>query len=260
MNNRNYDSNEPIIVGLAGKAATGKTSVAHSIVPKAAFTKEQSGLIWDHIFFAMPLYEFYSIRTKIEGVNSKSRKLFAIHDVVYELYGSSPLGKMPEYHDLVNLVNKIYDEQLPDSDIKPRSFLQKAGDYCRYYDEECFAKWGVRKALKIHNEYISSIEEEESVKPHCILISDVRFKNEAEHILSKPNSMVIEYTASDEVRRNRIFNRDSVYMTDEQMSHRSELEIDTFKELITASIDSSQLTIEQQVSATINTIKERFGF
>lgn len=257
--NENYDPEKPIIIGLAGKAATGKTSVAETIVPKASFTNERSGVLWDHIFFAMPLYEFYSIRTKIQGSNSQSRKLYAIHEALYDLYGASPLGKIPHYYELISLVDKIYNEPLPNTDTKPRSFLQKVGDYCRSYDEECFAKWGVRKAVKIYNEYVNAISEEEEIKPHCILISDVRFKNEAEAILAKPNSMVIEFTASDSIRRERIFGRDSVYMTDEQMSHRSELEIDTFKDLITESIDSSELTIEEQSMKTIDIIKKRFG-
>lgn len=254
-----YDPDYPIIVGLAGKAATGKTSVAEAIVPKASFGNDKDGLIWDHIFFAMPLYEFFSIRTKIEGANSQSRKLYAIHETLYNLYGSSPIGNIPHYYEMISLVDKIYNEPLPDTETKPRSFLQNIGDYCRSYDESCFAKWGVRKAQKIHQNYITEAEKEkEDTKPHCILISDVRFRNEAECILSQPNSFLIRFDASDEVRRERIFTRDSVYMTDEQMSHRSEKDLDNISKDLFHIIDSSYINIEEQVKQTIEAIKGKF--
>ena len=255
---KQYDPDYPIVVGLAGKAATGKTIVAETIVPKASFGTNSNGLVWDHIFFAMPLYEFYSIRTKIEGMNAKSRKLFATHETLYDLYGSSPLGKMPDYNDFVDLVNKINSEPVDHDGSKPRSFLQKIGDYCRQYDEECFAKWGVRKANRIHGEYISSLSEETEL-PHCIMISDVRFVNEAQAILSQPNGIIIKFEASDEVRRERILARDFVLMTDEQLSHRSEKEIDSMSDIIDLVINSDSMSIEDQVNETIRLIKESFG-
>jgi dephospho-CoA kinase len=71
--------------------------------------------------------------------------------------------------------------------------------------------------------------------------------------------MLIAYDASPEVRRERIFNRDGVYMTDEQMSHKSEKEIEIFASSASVTIDSSSMSVEQQAQATIDTIKERFG-
>jgi dephospho-CoA kinase len=249
----------PIVVGLAGKAATGKTSVAESIVPKAAFASVKEGFVWDHIFFAMPLYEFYSIRTKIEGLNSESRKLYAIHEVLYELYGSSPIGNIPQYNDLVKLTNEILHKGLMFSGSKPRSFLQEVGDMCRQYDQECFAKWGVRKAKQLHKEYVKSISEEDQQHPHCVLISDVRFENEAEAILSQPNGMLIVYDADPEVRKERILMRDGVMMTEEQMSHKSEKQIDLFIDKASVVIDSSSMTIEEQVMATVESIRKYSG-
>jgi cytidylate kinase len=255
---KQYDPDYPIIVGLAGKAATGKTVVAETIVPKASFGTNSNGLVWDHIFFAMPLYEFYSIRTKIEGMNAQSRKLFATHETLYDLYGSSPLGNMPEYKNFVDLVNQINSEPVDHDGSKPRSFLQKIGDYCRSYDEECFAKWGVRKANQIHSDYTSSLSEESEL-PHCVLISDVRFVNEAQAILSQPNGIIIKFEASDQVRRERILSRDFVLMTDEQLSHRSEKEIDSMSDIIDLAINSDSMSIEDQVKETIKLIKESFG-
>ena len=253
----NYDPEHPIIIGLAGKAATGKTSVAELIVPKASFSNEREGMIWDHIFFAMPIYEFYSIRTKIKGIDADSRKLFATQETLYDLYGGSPISGVPEYNTFIDLTKKIATAAMTDGGLKPRSYLQKIGDYCREHDENCFSKWGIRKANKIHREYLKGSDEDE-LKPHCILISDVRFVNEAEAILKAPNSMIILFEASDEVRKDRILSRDGVMMTDEQMSHKSEQQIDLMDSLVSARIDSSSMDVEAQALATINIIKERF--
>jgi len=71
--------------------------------------------------------------------------------------------------------------------------------------------------------------------------------------------MLIMFDASDEVRRERIFSRDGVYMTDAQMSHRSEKEIDNFAHTASATIDSSSMSVEDQAVKTITLIKEKFG-
>lgn len=255
----NFDHNYPIVLGLAGKAATGKTSVAEAIVPKASFAAAQQGMLWEHIFFAMPLYEFYSSRTKIEGLNSESRKLFSIHQTLYELYGSSPLGAMPHYDDFVKLTKSIATKQLNFNGSKPRSFLQEVGDMCRSYDSDCFAKWGISKANKLFFEYKKSLSEDEEEIPYCVIISDVRFKNEAESILSSPNGMLIVFDADPNVRQERILIRDGVKMTEEQMSHKSEKEIDLFIDQASAIIDSSSMTVEEQALETMRIVRERFS-
>ena len=85
----------PIIIGLAGKAGAGKTSVAEQIVPKGAIETIKDGMKWDHIFFALPLYEMASIRKNITGERERSRKLFALHEVLYDVYGGSAIGSIP---------------------------------------------------------------------------------------------------------------------------------------------------------------------
>ena len=54
MNNTTFKKQQPIIIGLAGKAGSGKTSVAEAIVPKAGFESLRYGMKWDHIFYALP--------------------------------------------------------------------------------------------------------------------------------------------------------------------------------------------------------------
>ena len=139
--------------------------------------------------------------------------------------------------------------------MKPRSFLQKAGDLCRAYDEDCFAKWGVLKANKLFRSHMKTPEYEDQDMPMAIIISDVRFVNEAKKILSQPNGLVICYEASDEVRNQRMMKRDGYIMTPEQMNHRSEQEIDLIKENASAIINTDNLNIAEQALATTNLIQ-----
>jgi dephospho-CoA kinase len=250
-------SNQPIIVGLAGKAGSGKTSVAEEIVPKGSFATKKYGMNWDHIFFALPLYELASIRRNIKGFDEESRKLHAIHNVVYEIFGGSPLGNMPHYNDLVEVVRSIYNLPIEPEGTKPRSFLQKAGDICRNQKEECFASWGVIKANNLHRQYIKSItkDDEDDPQEHMgIIISDVRFVNEAEYILKQPNGFVVCFDASKETLNDRLLKRDGRLMSEEQMSHKSEQQIDNIKNICSAIINTDDMTIQEQTFETLQTL------
>lgn len=249
--------NQPIIIGLAGKAGSGKTSVAEEIVPKGSFATKKLGITWDHIFFALPLYELASIRRNIKGFDEESRKLHAIHNVTYEIFGGSPLGNMPHYNDLVDIVKSIYNLPIEPEGIKPRSFLQKAGDVCRSYDENCFASWGVIKANSLYRQHIKSHsnEDEEPTEPDmAIIISDVRFVNEAEYILKQPNGFVVCFEASESTLTDRLMKRDGKMMSDEQKSHRSEQQIDDIKKICSAIINTDDMTIEEQTFETLKAI------
>ena len=255
MNNKKFYKDYPIVIGLAGKAATGKTSVAEKIVPKAEVSPVSNHVKWDHLFFALPLYELASIRKNSLGFRQKDRQLFSIHEVVYDIFGSNALGTIPDYDMFSQLVKDIYNLPIEPEDMKPRSFLQKAGDLCRAYDEDCFAKWGVLKANKLFRSHMKTPEYEDQDMPMAIIISDVRFVNEAKKILSQPNGLVICYEASDEVRNQRMMKRDGYIMTPEQMNHRSEQEIDLIKENASAIINTDNLNIAEQALATTNLIQ-----
>ena len=251
----NIQPNSPIILGLSGKAGSGKTSVAEQIVPKGSFANMVNGIVWDHIFYALPLYELASIRKTISGTNADSRQLFAIHSVLFDIYGGSPLGSIPSYQDFVERVSTIKSLQIEPEGIKPRSFLQKAGDICRQDYADCFAKWGVFKANRIYNQYIKSLSEDEEESTFGVIISDVRFENEAELILQQPNGFVVYFDADQEVLNQRILNRDGKIMTDEQKNHISEQQTEIVKSIATSVIDCSSMTIEQQTNATLGLIK-----
>jgi dephospho-CoA kinase len=246
----------PIILGLAGKAATGKTSVAENIVPKAQINKPVTdNIAWDHIFFALPLYELASIKKNSLGQRQKDRQLFSIHEVVYDIYGRNALGAIPSYEDFCKLVKDIYNLPIEPEGIKPRSFLQKAGDLCREYDPQCFARWGIIKTSQMFREYMSTQEYSENETPLCVIVSDVRFENEAAMIAKQPNGIVICYEASDEVRSQRMMKRDGRLMTTEQSSHKSELEMDLVKKYASAIINTDELSIEDQTKETIKFIQ-----
>ena len=259
MKEFNYNPKKPIIVGLSGKAVTGKTSVAEAIVPKASIVNESSGILWDHIFFALPLYELANIRNQIRGSRQQTRQLYAIHETLYDVFGGSPIGDIPSYEELFALVKSIHDLPIEPEGVKPRSFLQKAGDLCRSHKSDCFAQWGINKVKKIYSEYISSLNEDADPSPFGVIISDVRFINEAEAIRSQENSILVCYTASDEARNQRMMNRDGRLMTEEQMNHPSELQIDDIATISDLVMDTTDMSIEEQKGLTSEFVASMVG-
>ena len=246
--------NSPIILGISGLAGTGKTSVAEAIVPKGRITTE-SDMIWDHIFFALPLYELASIKTNVRGLRQRDRQLYEIHNVLYDLYGGSPISNVPDYEDLTKLVHDIYNLPI-EYDMKPRTFLQKAGDLCRQLRQDCFATWAIAKANKLYKEYLRTTDEENQL-PFVVIISDVRFLNEAHTILAQENGTLLNFSASDNVRFQRLMQRDGYLMSEEQRKHKSENEMDSVREVAHAIIDTDGLTIAEQTKATVSYIRER---
>ena len=167
------------------------------------------------------------------------------------MYGGSPLGDFPDYSDMIDRVNKIYELPIEPEGVKPRTFLQTAGDLCRKDYDNCFAKWAVNKSKKIYSNYIKSFKEDEQQLPLAVIISDVRFVNEAEEILKHENGVVICFDASEETLNERILKRDGRLMSDEQKGHRSEKEIDLIKEMATVVLKTDSMSIEEQAKATL---------
>lgn len=254
MISKEFRKEMPIIIGLAGKAGSGKTSVAEHIVPKGSIDTVKYGCKWDHIFYALPLYELASIRRSIKGVNEKNRQLYAIHEVLFNIYGGSAIGVIPEYDDLISRVHKIYSLPIEPEGVKPRSFLQKAGDICREGFEDCFSMWGISKSYNLYNSFYKSLEEDEEEKPFIVLISDVRFENEASKILAQPNGIVVCFDASKETLDDRILKRDGKLMTEDQASHKSEQQIETIKSMASVIINTDEMSIEEQAYETLSSI------
>lgn len=251
-----YDHhNQPIILGLSGKAGSGKTSVAESIIPKGSMELVKYGVLWDHIFYALPLYEMASIRRNIIGINEESRKLHALHEVLYEVYGGSSIGNMPHYDILVKKVKEIYNLPIDLEGTKPRGFLQQAGDICREFDSNCFSTWGIIKANKLYRQFIRRSEDSDkysdTLTPMCIIVSDVRYKNEALSILKQPNGFVISFDADKDTLDDRLIKRDGQLMSSNHSGHSSEQDCDEVRALASAIIDTNNMNLQQQVEATL---------
>jgi len=255
MRELKFNPDKPIIVGLAGKALTGKTSAAEAISPKAKIVSSDLGMIWDHIYFALPLYELASIRKNVIGTRKETRQLYGIHDTLYDLFGGSPIASVPSYEDMVELVRSIYTLPIEPEGIKPRGFLQKAGDLCREMEVNCFSDWAIRKANSIHRLYKSSLEEDVQPSPFTVIISDVRMVNEAEAILSSENGILVCYTASDEVRKERMIKRDGQLMSEEHLSHISEMQMDEVEAMSDLVMNTDDKTVESQAALTAEFVK-----
>lgn len=253
---KSYNSSYPIVVGLAGKALTGKTSVADHIVPRARISNGDEDIIWDHIYFALPLYELASIKKNVVGNRSKVRQLYGIHDTVYDIFGKSPISNVPDYEQMFKIVNDIYNLPIPNDGSKPRSFLQKAGDICREHNEKCFAEWAINKSKSLYLDHLRDYDFDQDIPPFAVIISDVRYVNEAEAILNCNNGILVTYTASESVREERMMKRDGQLMTQEQKSHSSEMQMDQVADISDIIIDTDNLSIEEQAEKTKSFIKE----
>jgi len=259
MNSIKINPNKPIIVGLAGKALTGKTSSAEAIVPKARIVSSEDHMVWDHIYFALPIYELASIKKMVTGSRASTRQLYAIHDTLYDLFGGSPISNVPPYEDMIQLVNNIFNLPIEPEGVKPRSFLQKAGDLCRSNYENCFADWAIGKAKSLHLEYLKSLGEDSYPSPFSVIISDVRMINEAEAIKNNENGILICYTASEDVRKERMIKRDGKLMTNEQLNHVSELQMDRVCELADLVMDTDEKTVGSQAALTVEFVRSVVG-
>lgn len=259
---KRFNPEHPIVVGLLGEAATGKTVVGRGFVPYASSShvylndpnddEEEARLVVEHLWFAMPLYEMAAVKTKTEGEKRKQRQLYGTYEVLFDLFGRSPLYGLPKFDTMVELTKEIAALPIA-ADGKPRTFLQTAGTMCRDLDEDVFVKWMDRKIKANAARYI------EMVVPHLTFISDVRMVNEAKWIADQPNGVLIKFSCDDEVRAERIEKRDGKRMTAEQLSHESELSVKMIpKKIIDTTIDSTDLTVQEQAAATTEFINDLF--
>lgn len=264
-----FNRNQPIILGLYGKALTGKTITGESIAPKGYIPDPfKNPVQWDHLFFAIPLYRMATARQKISGVDAYDRIKYEIHSELLDILGRSPLFGAPPYNRLIELVHKISTIPIPDGE-KPRTFLQEAGSLCRSWNEDCFVNWTknmVKKSFDLFQreqekifDYPNTQEEYSQQKPFeafGVVISDIRYPNEAHYIKQSHNSILIELTASDEVRQERAYHRDGHFLTEKQLSHSSETQVIP-KEWFDATLDTSDLTVADQVSTVLQIVNQK---
>lgn len=251
----------PFVVGFCGRAGVGKTSVANSIVPQARVSEvvgehddpNRYEKVWDHLYLAMPLYELLNVKQTIEGEARSQRTLYQIHDILLDIFGRSPLYGAPDYDYLVGLVDKI--AQMPTvKEGKDRSFLQDVGTMCRDVNTECFVQWVQRKI----NDTFRTVRSENEDNEYICIVSDVRMPNEAKFIHEHPNGLLLEFTASDHVRNERLMDRDGYLMTEAQANHESERVDDIPSEYVDVSVNTDGMSLREHAESVYKTINERF--
>jgi len=229
--------NAPIVVGISGLAGAGKTSTAESIVAGSVMT-QVAGAWWDHTYFAAPLYALATIRRKTLGELSIERQLYQAMSLYMEMY-VNPIYGAPTFDDLIRLVKETVDMPIPlDEDIKPRAFLQQVGLKARELNSKCFVNYTRSNIRKRFN------SRSDQDKPYIMLVSDLRYPDEAEMITNHENSIIIKLNASQKVREDRIHKRDGKPMTEEQLNHESESFFDAIPENYT--IETDNITLAEQ--------------
>jgi dephospho-CoA kinase len=243
-----------ILVGLGGYAGVGKTITAKNLTGNGNIHVDgQNRVIWDHAFFALPLYELASIRRMIEGIDQLDRQLYETMKLLLNMY-RSPLYGGPAFDDLISLAYLTVGLPIePDQDIKPREFLQATGRNCRNLKEDIFASHIEALFKKRSIEFMNQYEDHD----YIMLISDLRYPNEAEMIQRQENGYVIKFEASEEVRAARLEKRDGFQMTKEQMAHESEVGVSSMPYDVT--LDTDNLSIEDQVLDTRSLIMAQFN-
>lgn len=249
-----YQSDRPIILGIAGEAGTGKTVTANALAPQVRMEilGSTGGAVWEHLVVATPLYEMVTILRKTEGEKEFDRRAYAVHDVLVDLFGY-PLYGAPAYQDLVNLVTEVVCFQMPPEDQKPREFMQWAGDSVRKLMPDCFPQWLTRKVATLYSYFRS--EYEDDVPAYGVVISDVRLGNEVDFILGQPNGVLVKLVAGEEVRRRRLTERDGIEMSVAQRSHVTETWLAQADDRIfDAIIDTSGLTLSEQMDKVLRAV------
>ena len=258
----------PLVVGLVGIAGSGKTSTANAIAPTAKIEhspKGDSSIIWDHLYFALPLYRMANAKQQISGPKAEDRIAYEIHATLVDAFGSNPLFGAPSYDQLVHMVNEIKAIPTPETG-KPRHFLQYVGtDICRAYDPDVWVKWVERTIRSRYLEHLRDFSDEDKLDqqiPHCgIIVSDCRFRNEVDMITSQPNGVLIKLNISAGRAIERQIRRDGgISISDEQSLHASEQDIQMVpEEAYDAIIDVDYLDFKSQVEAVKEAINTKIG-
>lgn len=266
---RLFNSNEPIYLGISGRAGTGKSIIAGAIAPFAKFgitlitDDDPAPMHWDHYSFSAPLYSLASMKNKVNGWRAEDRVKYEILNLLLKVFGDNPMVGAIPYNDLNMLVHEIYQFQIT-SEGKPRDFLEKYGDRFRSLDDKClirFLKKAIDERILLFNkeiEYDRNTFKEmrpdelvDALEPrhYGALIVDVRTEDEARWILEHENGLLVKLVADDPVRKSRVIDRDggSIGFMD-----RSDLEtsVDRIpRDWFTAIIDTSEEKETEQGAA-----------
>lgn len=256
---KHYNPDLPLVVGLAGGYATGKTATANGLAPNGRLIhppdEDESGprIEWDHFYFALPLYRMATARQSIEGDLEYDRMAYEILLTLLDVVGTNPLFGSPPFNDLIQMAYEITEYPCP-REGKPRSFLQWVGtDLLRAYDEDVWVKWMGRKIATEHRLFRQEHLDvdgylKDDAPLYGVVVSDCRFDNELKLIRDHPNGILIKLTASPEVVENRQLMRDGYTMSESQKNHQSETSLQLPDELYDAIINTDNISVTEQVN------------
>lgn len=242
------NNEQPILLGLAGNAGSGKTVVANALSPPAQVVTEDNLIIWTKLSFADPIRRMATAKQKIKGDHAWSRQCYEIHEVISDLFRSNLT-----YDEVVDLVYEVANLPIEDESQKPRTFMQYVGtDMFRKIDSDIWVK-----AMKRSIQRSFSLLKKETDFVG-IVIDDCRFINECNYFKSQSQGILIRFDVSPEVAQERLIARDKKYISPEEMSHISEQELKLVpNDQFDAIINTDNLSLKEQVAQTkqvINTI------
>ena len=269
-----FNPDYPIVLGLVGGIATGKTSAADGLAPMAAGDrnpdtgeeiKNTNPISWTHLYFSIPLYRMATARQKITGDDATDRMYYEVHDALVDLFKG-----YITYEETVEAVYDIVHMDCP-REGKPRQFLQYVGtEICRNFDFDCFVKWMNRKIKEEHVRFEQEQDRKEELhelanpdeafyrKHFGVVISDIRFKNECEFVRKQPNGVLVRLTAHPEVVMERVAKRDGALLASSEKVHASEKALkDLPEEWFDAVIDTSDITPLEKLQQIYQTVRDR---
>lgn len=240
MKNDDY----PIVIGLSGLPGTGKSTVANGLVPNMAVRiDEKTDTVWDCLRFSVPCKAIVNIRTQVTGEDAIDRQLYQVMNVYLDLFGS-PLFGGPKFEELVELTYESLELSMGQ-----RELSQAIGAMCRSHQPEVFSQW-MRK--KINNRF--KLFEEHST--HIIIIPDANYPEDTDMIRAQPNGLVIDLCASDEMRDERLNERDDLSFVKNEYDAR----LEELHQSITydTQVDTTDLSKEDQLITVHGIIAEKF--
>lgn len=238
-----------VIVGISGQAGAGKTTLAQRIcgnrvMRRVAFDKDV--IDFDHMTLAAPLKELLTIKTNIQGKKSKDRRLYEIHRVLVDLFGS-PLFGAPNYKDLVSLVYELEAANEGKPEKHHRRFLQKTADLLRSNDELIFVN-NLKKRINMKKAEIDSVcdalADDGLIYTRCIVVSDIRYEYEAKAIIEM-GGKIVRLAASDDVRNDRIKGRGEKGLSKKAAAHTSENQANISASDIDLTINTDEFNIDE---------------
>lgn len=219
----NIQDKSVLFLSVSGKIGAGKDTVAPKVLERLGYEDAT------HQSFASPLR--HEVNQVIEIIHSSNTLAEAMTEVGEKLKTKLHRAVVEELYEDVQsgIVTSSY-QRTPST----RFALQQWGTQIRRAEDNNY--W-VKKAVPASLEVLAS--------GYSVYITDSRFPNEADSIVSVGGSLVRLFVDK-KSQRERIFSRDGIIPTDESLSHDSETAMDDYQFEIT--VDTVALNTEETIN------------